>query len=104
MDKLEELNQQAQRLANIDRMERRVYEALEKIGKADQVVDILTGQTRYVHHSLPDGRTLIFDISGVDMAATKPNADHTLTIMQDGQVFKLEPINGNLLDMDRPAK
>ena len=93
MTDLTELHRRATRLARMDQTERRVYESLERIGRADQVVDILTEQTRYIHYSLPDGRTLIFDISGCDLAATTPNPDHTLTVFQDGQAIKLHPIN-----------
>lgn len=92
MPDLDQLNRQAARLAKLNRTERRVYESLERGGAADNLVDILTSRTRYIHYSLPDGQTLIFDISGYDMVATAPNADHTLTVFQDGEAIKLEPI------------
>lgn len=58
----------------------------------ESVIDILSQETSYLHFSLPDSHTLIYDVSGCEFVAIIPNPDHTLTALKHGEQVQLEPI------------
>jgi hypothetical protein len=56
------------------------------------VIDHGTGDSAYVHFSLTDAQVLIFDVSGYDQIATRPNRDNTLTAWKNGEQVRIEPM------------
>ena len=65
--------------------------AMDQLQEAP-LVDILSRETVYIHFSLPDTHTLIYDVSHCSLIATAPNRDRTLDAWMGEEYVRLQPI------------